>query len=178
MVGKTAPKKKIGNVGRRKGATVRDVNTYKWVKAMANNFKKEGKIFVPSCIEFMKTGSGKERAPQNPDWYYLRCAAVLRKVYLRPGVGMGALASYFGNNKNNGSMPEHHRIGYKGLIHWAFRSLEGLGLVSKGKEQGRVITKDGRKRSDTIAYKVLTRRGRKSAAKKRKAAAAAPPADK
>eukprot|EP00657_Telonema_sp_P-1_P003578 TRINITY_DN1849_c0_g1_i2.p2 TRINITY_DN1849_c0_g1~~TRINITY_DN1849_c0_g1_i2.p2 ORF type:complete len:173 (+),score=86.80 TRINITY_DN1849_c0_g1_i2:169-687(+) len=159
-------KKNVGNVGRRKGATVRDVDTWRWVKTMAKHFKDEGKLFVPSCTEIVKTSHGRERAPQNNDWYYIRCAAVLRAIYLRPGTGYGGLAKRFSNKKNRGSRPEIYCKAATGLLHWCCRSLEGLKLLAKGKEQGRVITKAGRKRADTIAFNTLIRRGGKKVAKK------------
>ena len=162
-----AAKKRVGNVGKRKGATLRDVAANKWVRAMAAHLKQEGKLFVPSCTELVKTGYGRERAPQNPDWYYYRCAAVLRRIYVRPGTGYGGLSKAFGKKQNNGSAPEHTAKACRGLLHWCCRSLEGLKLVAKGKFSGRVLTKDGRKRVDTIAFNTLIhRRAASTAAKK------------
>jgi len=92
--------------GKRKGATVKDVKPFRWIKVMAKHLKQEGKLFVPNCADFIKTSHGRERAPQNPDWYYMRCAAVLRRIYIRPGVGMGGLAKKFASKKNRGSQPE------------------------------------------------------------------------
>ena len=154
----TAGKKRIGNVGKRKGATIRDVSAWQWIKAAAEQLKQEGKLFVPRCSEIVKTSHGRERAPQNPDWYYIRAAAVLRAIYLRPGTGYGGLSKRFGNKKNRGSQPEITTKAARGLLHWACRSLEGLKLVTKGKESGHIITKEGRKRADTIAFNVLIRR--------------------
>ena len=160
--------KRIGNVGKRKGATLRDVRPLRWVKAMAQHLKQEGKLFVPNCTEFMKTSHGRERAPQNPDWYFIRCASVLRAIYVRPGTGYGGMSKRFGIKKNRGSQPEITTRAARGLLHWCCRSLEGLKLIAKGKESGRVITKEGRKKSDTIAFNVLIRRkaGGKKVAKK------------
>ena len=159
-------KKNVGNVGRKKGATVRDVNSWRWIKAAAKHFKSEGKLFVPNCTELVKTSHGRDRAPQNVDWYYIRCAAVLRAIYLRPGQGTGGLSKRFGIKKNRGSRPEITTRASRGLLHWCCRSLEGLKLLAKGKESGRVVTKEGRKKVDTIAFNVLVRRGGKATAKK------------
>jgi small subunit ribosomal protein S19e len=160
-----ASKKRIGNVGKRKGATVRDVPANKWIKTMAAHLKQEGKLFVPNCTELVKTSHGRERAPQNPDWYYYRCAAVLRRIYVRPGTGYGGLSKAFGKKKNNGSAPEHTVKASRGLLHWCCRSLEGLKLVAKGKTSGRVLTKEGKKKVDTVAFNTLIRR-RPAAGKK------------
>lgn len=161
--------KKFGNVGKRKGATVRDVPAYKWVKAMASQFKREGKLQVPNIAELVKTSHGRERAPQNADWYYLRAAAVLRHIYLRPGNGYGGLAKAFAIKKNNGSKPERTTKAATGPLHWACKSLEGLKLIAKGKGHGRVVTKEGRKRADTVAFNVKIHRRNGTTKKAKKA---------
>jgi len=164
-----APKHKFGNVGKRKGATVRDVPAHKWVKAMAQQFKREGKILVPTCTDFIKTSHGRERAPQNPDWYYMRCASVLRRIYKRPGTGYGGLSKAYGNRKNRGSMPERTIRAATGPIHWACKSLEGLKLIAKGKGKGRIVTPEGRKKADTVAFNVKIHRKHATAKKAKKA---------
>ena len=148
------------NVGKRKGATLRDVAANKWVRAMALHLKQSGKLFVPNCAELMKQSTGNERAPQNVDWYFFRCAAVLRRVYVRPGTGYGGLAKAFAILKNNGSRPEKTVKASRGLLHWACRSLEGLKLLGKGKESGRVLTREGKRKCDAIAFNVKS--GRKA----------------
>jgi small subunit ribosomal protein S19e len=148
------------NVGRRKGATLRDVSANKWVRTMAAHLKQSGKLFVPNCTELTKNSHGNERAPQNPDWYYYRAAAVLRRIYLRPGTGYGGLGKAFAVLKNNGSRPEKTIKAARGMLHWVCRSLEGLKLVQKGKQSGRVLTRDGRRKCDAIAFNVKS--GRKT----------------
>jgi small subunit ribosomal protein S19e len=108
----------------------------------------------------MKQGHGLERAPQNADWYYYRCAAVLRRIYNRPGTGYGGLSKAFATLKNNGSRPEKTVKASRGLLHWACRSLEGLKLIQKGKKSGRTVTKEGRRKCDAIAFNVKS--GRKA----------------
>ena len=167
--------KKIGHVAKkRRGCTMRDVSSWKWVRAMAAHFKQEGKLFVPSCTELIKTSHGRDRAPQNPDWYYIRCAAVLRRIYMRPGTGTGGLSKPFGNKKNRGSQPEITTRAARGLLHWCCKSLEGLKLIQKGKTSGRCVSKLGRQKADTIASNLFYRRKAAATgtrdAKKKKAA--------
>ncbi|EPY29798.1 small subunit ribosomal protein S19e [Angomonas deanei] len=151
---------KIRRIGRKKGATLRDVNAWRWIKVCAAHFKREGKLFVPNCTEIVKTSHGRERAPQNPDWYYIRCAAVLRAIYLRPGEGYGGLSKRFGNKKNNGSCPEHTVRSARGLLHWSCKSLSKLGLLEKGlsDQGGHRVTKQGRKVADALAFQVQIRK--------------------
>lgn len=44
----------------------------------------------------VKTGRYKELAPYDEDWYYTRCAAIIRHIYFRSPVGVGAVTKVFG----------------------------------------------------------------------------------
>lgn len=169
-----APRKNTHTSKKRKGATVRDVKTFRFIKVMASHLKQSGKLFVPNCAEYIKTSHGREKAPENPDWYYIRCAAVLRRIYLRPGTGLGGLSKKFGSKKNRGSQPEITTRAATGPLHWACKSLEGLKYISKGKVSGRILTKEGRRVADTIAANIFfhrkadaTKAARKAPAKKK-----------
>ncbi|AAZ10777.1 ribosomal protein S19, putative [Trypanosoma equiperdum] len=157
-VARTKANSKIRRIGKKKGATLRDVHPWRWVKICSQHFKQEGKMMVPNCAEIVKTSHGRERAPQNPDWYYIRCAAVLRAVYLRPGVGYGGLSKRFSSKKNRGSRPEITTRASKGLLHWCCKSLTKLELLEKCKGAGHRVTKLGRKVADTIAFKIALRK--------------------
>lgn len=164
-----AATKKFGNVGKRKGATVRDVPANKWCKAVAQQLKREGKIFVPTCSDLTKTSHGRERAPQSNDWYYMRCASVMRRIYVRPGTGYGGLSKAYGNLKNRGCKPERTIRAATGPLHWACKSLEGLKLITKGKGKGRVMTPAGKKLADTVAFNVKIHRMAPNSKKAKKA---------
>ena len=40
------------------------------------------------------------------DWYYIRAAAIARRVYLRNGIGVGAFKRIFGGRRMRGTIPE------------------------------------------------------------------------
>jgi small subunit ribosomal protein S19e len=44
----------------------------------------------------VKTGTYKELAPYDPDWYYIRAASMARKLYLKPGIGVGKFKKIYG----------------------------------------------------------------------------------
>lgn len=54
------------------GVTVRDVDSHKFVKAYAAHLKRSGKLAVPSWVDLVKTGTNRELAPYDPDWFYVR----------------------------------------------------------------------------------------------------------
>jgi len=37
--------------------------------------KRSGKLEVPTWVDIVKTGSFKELAPYDPDWFYIRAGA-------------------------------------------------------------------------------------------------------
>ncbi|EAN88197.1 putative ribosomal protein S19 [Trypanosoma cruzi] len=158
VAARTKANSKIRRIGKKKGATMKDVHPWRWVKLCSQHFKQEGKLMVPNCTEIVKSSHGRERAPQNPDWYYIRCAAILRAVYMRPGVGYGGLSKRFSSKKNRGSRPEITVRASKGLLHWGCKSLTKLGLIEKCESSGHRITKNGRKLADAIAFKVAIRK--------------------
>jgi len=45
-------------------------------------------IEVPSWVDIVKTGPYKDLAPYDPDWYYVRAAAIARQVYIKGGRGV------------------------------------------------------------------------------------------
>lgn len=52
--------------------TVRDVPAAAFVAAYAEVLKNNDKFIVPKWAEIVKTGKGKELAPYDPDWYFVR----------------------------------------------------------------------------------------------------------
>lgn len=43
-----------------------------FITAYASHLKRSGKLEVPTWVDIVKTGSFKELAPYDPDWYYVR----------------------------------------------------------------------------------------------------------
>ena len=91
------------------------------------------------------------------DWYYIRAAAIARRVYLRQGLGVGAFRRIFGGRSNQkGAVdPEHHAKAAGGVIRHALHTLETLGLVEKlAGGKGRRITSEGQRQMDLVAARV------------------------
>lgn len=107
----------------------------------------------------MKTSQSNELPPQNPDWFYVRAAAVARHVYLRKSVGVGRLAKAHGSPKNRGSRPNHHVDSSRAVDRKVLQALEKLGIVEKLEDDeeggsgkgGRRITQAGQRDLDRIA---------------------------
>ncbi|XP_066928011.1 small ribosomal subunit protein eS19-like [Clytia hemisphaerica] len=137
------------------GVTVKDVCPQKFVVAFAAHLKKSNKMKVPEFVEIVKTSKAKEIGPVDPDWYYVRAAAVARHVYLRPNTGVGALRRVYGGAKNNGTRPSHFVKGSASVARKVLQSLEGLKMVTTDENGGRTLTSTGRRDMDRIACQVV-----------------------
>ena len=112
-------------------------------------------IEQPDWADFVKTGSHKETAPEQEDWYYIRCAAVLRRVYVDGPLGVSRLRTIYGGSKNNGHGPEHHQDASGKVIRTALQNLEEAGYLELEEGEGRVVTEDGKSFLDLKAEEVL-----------------------
>jgi small subunit ribosomal protein S19e len=108
-------------------------------------------VTPPPWAPFVKTGSFATRQPQDPDWWFTRCASILRKTYTKGPIGVERLRAQYGGRKDGGVRPEHVRKGAGGNIRKVFQQLEAAGLVENLKGQGRVLSSEGRRLLDTIA---------------------------
>ncbi|XP_011156555.1 40S ribosomal protein S19a [Solenopsis invicta] len=134
--------------------TLKDVDQQKFVKAFAAFLKKTGKMRVPEWVDIVKTAKFKELAPYDPDWYYIRCAALVRHIYIRSPIGVGAVTKIFGGRKRNGTHPSHFCRSASGVARKALQSLEQLKLIEKAPLGGRKLTSQGRRDLDRIAAQV------------------------
>lgn len=66
-----------------KGVTVRDVNAAAFIKAYAAHLKNDTNMRLPKWHDVVKTGVGRELAPYDEDWYYVRAGTCWR-VRLSP----------------------------------------------------------------------------------------------
>jgi len=137
--------------------TVRDVDSAAFVNAYAAHLKQQGKLDLPDWVEYIKTSRARELPPQDKDWYYIRCAAIARRIYLRPGTGTGGLTKVFSSgNYRKGVKPNHHTLASAGNIRHALQQLGKLGIIEAHGDKGRRVSKQGQRDLDRIAQSVLT----------------------
>ncbi len=123
-------------------ATAYDVPGTELIEEMAKELMQNKNIIKPEYTEYVKTGSHRERSPQREDWYYIRMASVLRRIYIDGPTGTGSLRTYYGGRKNRGVKPHKHVKAAGKIIRNCLQSLEKEGLIKKEKK-GRTITKKG-----------------------------------
>ncbi|MEW6329101.1 MAG: 30S ribosomal protein S19e [Candidatus Micrarchaeota archaeon] len=134
--------------------TVYDVPAGKLIKRASEKLKEIPELVPPSWAAYSKTGSHNIRAPESPDFWYVRCASLLRSVYVKSPTGVGRLRTKYGGRKKRGGRPEHHADGGGSAIRKALQQLEKAGLMEQKKKKGRFISAKGRSFLDSIAKEV------------------------
>eukprot|EP00386_Alphamonas_edax_P009437 GDKI01031049.1.p2 GENE.GDKI01031049.1~~GDKI01031049.1.p2 ORF type:complete len:162 (-),score=65.82 GDKI01031049.1:132-617(-) len=131
--------------------TVKDVSAEAFIASYAKHLKKSGKMTIPKWVEYAKTGVSREMCPLESDWLYVRTASLARRIYIRPGVGVGGFKKCYGQKKGHGVTPGHFSTASGKVIRFCLQQLEKMGLVEVDAKGGRRITKEGQRELDTIA---------------------------
>ena len=121
------------------------------IDAVAKELKKNEKITPPNWMAFAKSGAHVERPPQDEDFWYIRGASMLRKIYVTGNLGTQRLRTEFGGKRNRGAKPGQHRKAGGSIIRKLLQQLEAAGYIRKMKT-GRVIAPAGQKLLDNTAY--------------------------
>merc|ERR1719428_1910578 len=131
--------------------TLKDVDAELFIKAFAQHLKRQGRFEMPKWGDLVKTGLGKELAPYDPDWLYVRTASIVRKVYIRNGTGVGGFRKVYGGQFRRGTMTKVFAKGSGKIVRYILQQLEEMGLVEQEENGGRKITKEGQRELDTVA---------------------------
>ncbi len=134
-------------------ADVLEVDASRFIEKAAQKLKASD-VKKPKYVDLVKTGAGKERVPASEDFWYVRCASILRQVYLNGPLGVSTLRTRYGNRKRHLVHSHHHFRAGGSLIKDAFDALEKLGYVKKT-EEGRVITPMGKSFVSKVSNEIL-----------------------
>jgi small subunit ribosomal protein S19e len=133
---------------------VYDVPADVLIAKLAEMLKEDSNIKPPVWTQFGKTGSHTERIPLNKDWWYARCASLLRKIYLHGPIGLTDLKSAYGGRKKVGYSLAHHRDSGGSAIRKALQQLEAAGYITKANGKGRMLTQEGMKKMDILSKQI------------------------
>ncbi|MCK4635041.1 MAG: 30S ribosomal protein S19e [Candidatus Aenigmarchaeota archaeon] len=134
--------------------TARDVDSQELLESLKEEMKKIKDIQPPEWSRYVKTGVSRERPPDQEDWWFIRTAAILRKIYMYGPIGTERLTRMFGGKKNRGHKPERFYPGGGSIIRKILQQLESAELVKK-KKKGRMISPKGQKLLDNTAYSLV-----------------------
>ncbi|MFB6189655.1 MAG: 30S ribosomal protein S19e [Halapricum sp.] len=139
--------------------TLYDVPAADLIEAVADRLADDGDVEAPDWIEFTKTGVGRELPPEQEDFWATRVASLLRKVAIDGPVGVGALATEYGDTKGGSNRyqvrPPRQSDSSRNIIRTALQQLEAADYVTTEGNDGRVVTADGRQLLDEVASDVL-----------------------
>ena len=136
--------------------TIYEVPAARLNKEIARELKNIDELKPPAWASFVKTGVFREKAPTNPDWWYVRLASLLRKVYINGPIGVNRLRIKYGGRLRKGNSREHFRKGAGKIIRLGLQQLEALGFIEKPNDtSGRALSAKGRSFMDRAANKIL-----------------------
>ena len=121
------------------------------IRRLAQDLRSRDEIKPPEWALFVKTGAHKERSPDDPDWWYVRCASILRKIYLRGPIGTERLRIDYGGKKRRGAKPNKFHKGSGAIVRTALQQLERAGFITKRGNKGREMTNIGRSYMDKLS---------------------------
>lgn len=127
---------------------VYDFKPEELIKKTASELKKLDNMKKPEWAIFVKTSVAKERQPVDNDWWYIRAASILRKLYiLDKPIGTNKLRNFYSGRKNRGHKPDRVYKGAGKIIRVILQQLEKsefLESIKEGKHIGRKISKKGK----------------------------------
>ncbi|MFH1094971.1 MAG: 30S ribosomal protein S19e [Candidatus Micrarchaeota archaeon] len=136
--------------------TVYDVDAMALVKASAQKLEELG-LPAPSWVGTVKSGPHRQRLPQDPKFWYMRCASLLRQAYVSSPIGVSSLRTHYGARKMRGVRPEKHRKAGGNMIRKGLQALEKAGLITK-KKVGRCISPTGQALLDSVAKDIAVQK--------------------
>lgn len=134
-------------------ANVYDVPATQLIELAALELKKMDVFTPPVWVPYIKTGVHRERVPQQDEWWYTRCASILRRIYIDGPIGIERLRSYYGGRESRPDRPHHFKKGSGSIVRKAIQQLEKAKFLIKSKK-GRSITPKGRSFLDKIATQI------------------------
>lgn len=111
-------------------------------------------IEAPKDSVFWKTGWFKEFPPVDPDFWYIRAASILRKLYREP-IGVNRFKKIYGGRSPGFMHLNHSASGSGKIIRVILQQTEKAGLTKTIKGKGRILTNEGKSILDKTAAEIL-----------------------
>lgn len=134
---------------------VKLVQPEKLIGRVAEYLKNTRALEPPAWAGFVKTSMDRKHPPVNPDWWFIRGASIMRKLYILGPIGVSRLRKYYGGRHRPGMRPPRHVKGGGAIIRLQLKQLEKAGFVTTLGRRGRTLTPKGRQLMEQ-AVKALT----------------------
>lgn len=119
---------------------------------------------MPEYVDLIKTAKFKELAPTDPDWFYVRCASILRRLYHHSPAGIGSICRIYGGRQRHGVRPSHFCRADGSATRKAVQALEAIKMIERHADGGRKLSSQGQRDLDRIAAQISSKK--REAAKK------------
>ncbi len=134
------------------------VEPAKLIQSIAEKLKEYPEIVPPEGSRFWKTAFFKELAPVEEDFWYIRCASLLRKINKFKNIGVNRLRKKYGGRNRKGSGLNHSAKASGKIIRVALQQLEKANLIEITEKNGRKIAKEGHSLLERTAYSILRKK--------------------
>jgi len=131
------------------------VEPSKLIQSIADKLKEYPEIAPPEDSKFWKTAFFKELAPVEEDFWYIRCASLLRKINKFGEIGVNRLRKKYGGRNRKGSGLNHSAKASGKIIRVALQQLEKANLIEITEKNGRKVAKEGLSLLERTAYSIL-----------------------
>jgi small subunit ribosomal protein S19e len=132
------------------------VSPEKLIEIIAEKLKEYPEISPPKGSEFWKTAFFKELAPSDSEnFWYIRCASLLRKVKKYGPIGVNKLRKFYGGKNRKGKGLHHSARGSGKIIRVALQQLETAKLIELNDRKGRVLSSEGTSLLERMSYGIL-----------------------
>ena len=135
--------------------TAYDVPAMLLIERLATKLSTVETIKQPEWAMFVKTGTHREKGPARNDWWTIRAAAVLRKIYMKGPIGVERLSAEYGGRCDHGSAPYHAVRGSRAIARNVVKQLEASKLIKIERGRGRSLTSTGQALIDNTSHEVL-----------------------
>jgi small subunit ribosomal protein S19e len=126
------------------------------IKTVAEKLKEYPEITPPQGSEFWKTAFFKELAPlDSENFWYIRCASLLRKVNKLGPIGVNRLRKFYGGRNRRGPGLNHSAKGSGKIVRVALQQLEDAKLITRTEKNGRKLSSEGKSLLERTAYSIL-----------------------
>ena len=132
------------------------VQPEKLIETIAEKLKEFPEISPPKGSEFWKTAFFKELAPTDSEnFWYIRCASILRKVKKFGPIGVSKLRKFYGGRNRKGKGLHHSAKGSGKIIRVALQQLVKANLIEMREKQGKITTPEGTSLLERTAYEII-----------------------
>ncbi len=127
-----------------------------FIRIVAEKLKEYPEIKPPQGSEFWKTAFFKELAPlDSENFWYIRCASLLRKVNKFGPIGVNRLRKHYGGRNRRGPGLNHSAKGSGKIVRVALQQLEDAKLITITEKNGRKISSEGKSLLERTAFSIL-----------------------